>query len=99
MNEKTEREAAEIRAQLEVAGVVLPASLRDVAYGTTENVDSPYLVVESAEGVTTFPGIQEGNGEKESAHRWFGERHREIEAQIQPPHEKPDGFLGKFRAS
>src|SRR3954471_10133938 len=93
MNEDSEFKAAEIRAQLRVAGELLPASLRDEAYGTTEDVDAPYLVVESAEGVTTFPGIQEGNGERESAAKWFKARHEEIEKKLQP---KPNGLRGRL---
>jgi hypothetical protein len=85
MDKKTEAEAARIRAELGVAGELVPGSLRDEAYGTIDDVNAPYLVVESAEGVTTFPGIDEGNGERESARDWFAARHVEIEDQIKPP--------------
>ena len=85
MNRKAETQAAKIRAELGVAGELLPASLRDEAYGTAPNVDAPYLVVESAEGVTTFPGIRGGNGEGKSPAKWFAARHAEIAEQIQRP--------------
>jgi hypothetical protein len=91
MNQRSEIEAAQIRAQLNVAGEVLPASLRDEAYGVVEDTDAPYLVVESAEGVTTFPGIDETNGERETADDWFTSRYAEIAEQIQPPSEAQRG--------
>jgi hypothetical protein len=85
MNDKREEEAAKIRAELALAGELLPGGLRNEAYGTIDDVNAPYLVVESAEGVTTFPGIEDGNGERESAREWFKTRHAEIEKQIKPP--------------
>jgi hypothetical protein len=94
MNDDQQARAAKIRAELDVAGELLPASLRDTAYGAVSDVDEPYLVVESAEGVTTFPGIQEGNGERESAEKWFAARHQEIREQI--PRPGKTGMLGKL---
>jgi hypothetical protein len=85
MNPKSDIEAAQIRAKLNFAGEVLPASLREEAYGTADDIDAPYLVVESAEGVTTFPGVDEENGESEAADEWFGARYAEIEKEIPEP--------------
>src|SRR3954471_1475031 len=96
MNEDSEFKAAEIRAQLRIAGELVPASLRDEAYGTADDVDAPYLVVESAEGVTTFPGIQEGNGERESAAKWFEARHDEIRKAIPQGGAKPNRRRGRL---
>ena len=91
MNPKSEIEAAQIRARLNFAGEVLPASLRDEAYGAADDVDAPYLVVESAEGVTTFPGVDEENGESDSAEKWFGAQYAEIEKQIPGADSEPNG--------
>jgi hypothetical protein len=88
VNEDKHARAARIRAALGVAGELLPASLRDTAYGTRPDGDEPYLIVESAEGVTTFPGIQADDGERESAANWFAKRHEEIQQQLAPPDER-----------
>lgn len=78
MNERDALKAAEIRARLRTAGGALPESLREEAFGTHDDPKPPSLVIESAEGITTFPGIDRTSSEDpETVEHWF-ERARDV---------------------
>ena len=67
---------AEIVARIQTAGDAVPATLRDAVYGVDEQ-DPPSLVIESAEGVTTFGGFN-GHPGTPRAKQWLEARLVEI---------------------
>jgi hypothetical protein len=65
-----------IIARIQTAGDVVPATLRDAVYGVDKR-DPPSLVIESAEGITTFAGFN-GNPGTPRAAAWLEDRLKEI---------------------
>ena len=63
---------AAIVARIQTAGDAVPATLREAVYGVDEK-DPPSLVIESAEGVTTFGGLN-GHPGTPKAKQWLEAR-------------------------
>jgi hypothetical protein len=82
------RPADEIVAYLQTAGDMLPDTLRANAFGAGDG-DPASLLVESAEGVTTFGGLN-GHPKSDQALAWMDDRLQQIAAADAQRRAQPD---------
>jgi hypothetical protein len=81
-----DKRAIEIVAYLQTAGTVVPDTLRDSVYGVGDS-DPPSMIIESAEGITTFGGFN-GHPGTANAKQWLQEQRKLISEKYGPQAKK-----------